>query len=345
MSSSFGKITAVLDEPIDKVSEELVTLINKYIKPPEPVTSNDIYVRTMQVVSDEINSFGGRFPADEHPRLASLLIDSPVLIGHRKDKLPIGRNFHTVFINRDGRQWIKSYFYWLKSAAGSESLRENIDGGIYKECSIGFTYLFPECSVCGDDIRRCDHQPLQRFINGGVESVTHFNYRKIERVLETSLVYRGALPDTRVTKDLNELGQSFSQFLNEEYKLNTAAYLLEKYPYSDHARLTISGGDKSIQLLLRQFNINRLNKGIRFQAELNKTIAPLSGAIVFGQGGVATSKIIGGSLVFELSGSLSGQFILERANIEGQKTFLFSKVREPIESTSLTPELAGNTNQ
>jgi hypothetical protein len=76
---------------------------------------------------------------------------------------------------------------------------ENIDGGIYKECSIGFTFALPECSICGDDIRTCEHEPMGTY---GDDQTCHFNYRKIERVLETSLVYRGAIPETGVTREL-----------------------------------------------------------------------------------------------------------------------------------------------
>ncbi|MGH8015442.1 MAG: hypothetical protein ACREBV_04570, partial [Candidatus Zixiibacteriota bacterium] len=70
MGASFGKITAVLTEPINDIPDELIAQLNKTIKPPQPVTAGDIYVRAMLVVSDEINSFGGRFPADEHTHLA-----------------------------------------------------------------------------------------------------------------------------------------------------------------------------------------------------------------------------------------------------------------------------------
>jgi len=42
MSASFGKITAHPAEPIEKVSDELVALINKKIKPPQPVASADV---------------------------------------------------------------------------------------------------------------------------------------------------------------------------------------------------------------------------------------------------------------------------------------------------------------
>ncbi len=210
MSASLGRITARLVHPDEETySQDLVDLINENIKPPTPVNKEDVYIGAMYVVSDEVNSFGGRFPPEEHERLAHLLVDSPVMVGHRKDKLPIGRNFHAAVVERDGKSWVKSYFYWLKSTDGAESLRENIEGGIYKECSIGFTFLFPECSLCGKDIRTCPHEPFQRYVTEDDDKgdpVT-FNYRQIERVLETSLVYRGALPDTSVSKEL-ELSES-----------------------------------------------------------------------------------------------------------------------------------------
>lgn len=202
MSADIGRITARLAEQEQTITDELIRLINDNIDPPEPLEKLDVYVRAMYVVSDEVNSFGGCFPADEHDVLCRLLVDSPVMVGHRKDRLPIGRNFHAAVVERQGRQWIKSYFYWLRSATGAETLRENIDGGIYKECSIGFTFLKPECSICGKDIRTCEHTPLAKYGKEDGEVTCHFNYRQIERVLETSLVYRGAVPATSISKEL-----------------------------------------------------------------------------------------------------------------------------------------------
>ncbi|MBD3402788.1 hypothetical protein GF420_07820 [candidate division GN15 bacterium] len=202
MTARLGRIVARLAEPVEQVSAELVRKINENINPPTPVTADDVFVRAMYVVSDQVNSFGGRFPADEHARLAELLVDSPVLAGHRKDKLPLARTFHAVTLSKDNVHWVKSYFYWVRAADGADSLRDNIDGGLFKECSIGFTFSFAECSICGRDIRRCDHQPLEQYELDGVTKDCHFNYRQIDRVLETSLVYRGATPGTRVSREL-----------------------------------------------------------------------------------------------------------------------------------------------
>ena len=111
MTASYGRVIAQLAEPDEDVPAELIDLINSNVRPPAKVSTADVYIRAMYVVSDQVNSFGGRFPVDEHQTVARLLVDSPVLVGHRKDKLPVGRNFHAVTIERDQRPWVKSYFY------------------------------------------------------------------------------------------------------------------------------------------------------------------------------------------------------------------------------------------
>jgi hypothetical protein len=202
MAASYGRVIAQLAESDEGVPAELIDLINTNIQPPEKISATDVYIRAMYVVSDQVNSFGGRFPIDEHASVARLLVDSPVLVGHRKDKLPVGRNFHATTVERDHHPWVKSYFYWLRSSDGAEQLKDNIDGGIYKECSVAFTFQLPECSICGNDIRKCTHQLFETYDRNGVAEKCCFNYRRIEKVLETSLVYRGAVPDTLVSKDL-----------------------------------------------------------------------------------------------------------------------------------------------
>ena len=203
MECLLGNLEAKLLEKEEIPSDELISLINSRIKPPVEVRKDDIFIRAMFLISDQVNSYGGCFPSDEHENLARLLIDSPVLVGHTKDKLPIARNFKAEQIKKDDINWIKVWFYWLKESSGSLSLKENIDHGIYKECSIGFTFEFPECSVCSQDMRRCQHIPFKSYTVPDCRTrPAHFNYRKISKVLETSLVYRGALPNTSITNDL-----------------------------------------------------------------------------------------------------------------------------------------------
>lgn len=93
MEELLAYVGAELKKPEEEISDELVFLINSRIQPPKPVTKEEIFVRTMFLVSDEINTYGGRFPLEELHHLTDLVIDSPVMVGHTKEKLPIARNF------------------------------------------------------------------------------------------------------------------------------------------------------------------------------------------------------------------------------------------------------------
>ena len=174
---------------------ELMALINQRIKPPILLRSEDVHIRSLRLISDEVNDHGGRFPVEEYGPLCALLIDTPVLIGHDRTRLPVARNFDARPAVQ-GRSWIEVSFYWLRSPHG-DRLAADIDSGIVKEGSIGFEFRLPRCSVCGQDIRTCDHIPGHEYADAtGQSQSAHYEYRQITRVLETSLVYRGATPGT-----------------------------------------------------------------------------------------------------------------------------------------------------
>ncbi|MBI3872168.1 MAG: hypothetical protein HY304_03715 [candidate division Zixibacteria bacterium] len=177
---------------------EWVRLINERIHPPVPVGAADVHVRMLRLVSDEVNDHGGRFPRDEHVRLCELLIDTPVLIGHDRTHLPVARNFAARCVDSGGRQWVEVWFYWLRGdGANHDQLAADIDAGLVKEGSIGFEFRKPQCSICARDIRTCDHVPDHEYADAqGSMQTAHYEYRDIVRVLETSLVYRGATPGT-----------------------------------------------------------------------------------------------------------------------------------------------------
>ena len=183
----------------DEALAGLVAEINRVVDPPVAVAASGVFIRAMEVISDEVNEHGGRFSPDEFARLCELIIDSPVLVAHDRRQLPVARNFKAAVVERDGRPWVKVWFYWPKDAAGAQDLASRIDSGVIREVSIGFEFKCPECSVCGADIRQCEHRPFgeYRHADGSVRPA-HYLYRDIVRVLETSLVYRGATPGTRI---------------------------------------------------------------------------------------------------------------------------------------------------
>ena len=182
--------------PRDRV-DFLVSQINKNIRPPRKATLDNVNIRVMYLLNDLVNSHGGRFRRADLVSLSRLIIDTPVLIGHDRSSAPTARNFHAEPEQKGKILWLKSYFYWPKSNDGEpDQLLEKIDSGILKECSISFVYTTPECSDCGQDIRNCPHE-------ADAGNGTHFIYKGITQVLETSLVSRGSVKGTYITDRLS----------------------------------------------------------------------------------------------------------------------------------------------
>jgi hypothetical protein len=228
MENLSGCLVAKLADKSEIYEQTLVEELNRNINPPKPVAFGDVYIRAMYIVSDQVNSQGGRFAEADLERLGTLLVDSPVMVGHQRDSLPVARNFKAVATDIDGRPWVKSYFYWMKDSDGADDLKHNIDGGIYKECSLSFLFGFPECSICGKDIRHCRHMPFQEYEVAGRTEIAHFFYREVEKVLETSLVFRGAIPDTSITDKLSSaerqaLEEASPHFHKSDDRQSTAA--------------------------------------------------------------------------------------------------------------------------
>ncbi len=191
--------------------QTLVDEINSVIKPAQAATLENVYLGLLHAASNEVNVQGGCFDEAELTNLAQLIVDVPVLIGHKKQELPIGRVFKAEIVTRKGLPWLRAYFYWHRQQAGAEQLKAGIDAGIYRECSLGFLYGKPECGICGQDMRNCRHRVNENVRVGGREVKAFYFYRKIERVLEVSLVYRGAVAGTSVST-LSQAANSRSEF-------------------------------------------------------------------------------------------------------------------------------------
>jgi hypothetical protein len=183
------------ENPNDRL-DYLVNLINDKIKPPKRLTTGDVNVRAIYLANDLVNSHGGCFTESELIKLTELIVDTPVLIGHDRSSAPLARTFHAEILNHDDVLWLKSYFYWPKAVESShDEFLKMIDSGVYKECSIAFSYEFPECSKCGKDIRSCPHD---------IGTDNHFYYTGINQVLETSVVYKGSVKGTFITDKLSK---------------------------------------------------------------------------------------------------------------------------------------------
>lgn len=220
------KQKAALAAPPTGSTAELVELINSRVGPNRLLENDDVFIRKMLLASDQVNSFGGRFDKNELVKMADLVVNCPVLVGHNHQKLPVARNFKAELVEKTGVTWLATHFYWLAESDGAKNLLQNIDGGIYKEVSAAFLFEMPECSVCGRDIRSCEHIPFRRYASPAAgREPAFFWYRNVTKILETSLVYRGAVPGTKITVPTAEAAaqnQEFFGTITAERKLVAA---------------------------------------------------------------------------------------------------------------------------
>jgi hypothetical protein len=176
-----------------KVSKRDLDLIQRLPNPPLlPLTEDDIYVRRCRLAGEVIDSHGGCFRGEDLTTLLKLTWGAPTLIGHNRQTVGVGRFFGGRIEEHQGHRYIVPKFYWLKAHSKAEDLRVNIDGGIYSEASIAFTFRHPTCSICGEDIRSCQHWPGEEYDS----QTCFFYYDGIDQVMEGSIVYRGATPGT-----------------------------------------------------------------------------------------------------------------------------------------------------
>lgn len=178
----------------DVEANHLEKINNLSPSPPVEVQQDHIHVRAMKLTGDKLNSQLGRFHTEDLSSLAEMTVGAPVLIGHNKGGAPIARFFDGKA--QDG--FTINAFYFPRGTVGNE-LANNIDMGIFSEASISFTCEKLACSECDNDIRmpKCSHMP-------GKDGVFYW-YEQIGRVLEGSIVYRGAHPDTGMVRDFVQL--------------------------------------------------------------------------------------------------------------------------------------------
>lgn len=247
-----------IDNP-DRRKAFLIDKINEVIKPPRAATDKNVNIRAMYLLNDLVNSHGGRFDGEELSELCKLILDTPVMIGHNRAEAPLARTFCAELEEKDGVLWLKSYFYWPRKENGTaDEILEKIDSGILKECSISFVYTFPECSVCGEDMRKCAHEIN---LSSDDNDRQFFYYKGVKEVLETSLVYKGSVKGTFVTDKLSRPDKAqIAVSLNNHKKVisllkpgngHAALYSLGR-EWSD--RLDISFEDNDIKATIARKN-------------------------------------------------------------------------------------------
>lgn len=193
-----GPVTAARESTGENDVAQIAQLPNP---PLAPLTECDIHVRRCRLAGDAVDTQFGCFRSHDLQKLLELTHGAPALIGHNRQTVAVARFFGGSVEEFGGHRYIVPKFYWPRAHSAAEDFRVLLDAGIISEASIAFTFEKPSCSICGKDIRECEHEPGAHY---GLK-LCHYFYDGLDRVLEGSFVYRGAEPGTGILSEISDL--------------------------------------------------------------------------------------------------------------------------------------------
>lgn len=192
--------------PTDKQLEK----INKLAK--KPLQKEEVFVFQDKLVGDMI--IPNRYIKIHKTALEDFKRDAitgvPLLLDHSwmpdgilglggrpKMAIPYGRTFNGVIRKGDaeGEDWaLYADTYLIRGmeidGISTDSLIQGVESGTFSDSSIGWSTERLECSICGEDIRGCEHYPGEEYEGELCYSVA----RRPASLWENSLVFSGAYP-------------------------------------------------------------------------------------------------------------------------------------------------------
>lgn len=171
---------------LDHLDEDTMPAVNHFAL--RPLTPEEVAVFTLDLCHDQVDRHFSRFPEEELERISRMTPGRPLMERHDlRGSLPRGTFFRSHLHRQDGRVSVRPEVYVLRTPQNHDFIL-NIEGGVYRETSIGFSFRLPECSVCGKDLRTCAHIPGRAY--GG--HPCHFIMRDVLEVIEGSVVPAGS---------------------------------------------------------------------------------------------------------------------------------------------------------
>ena len=168
--------------------EGLLAQVNSFAL--RPLALEEFVVFTMDLCHNQMDRHFSRFPDEELERINRMVPGRPLMERHDlRGTLPRGTFFRSALHNDEarGRLSVRPDVYVLRTPDNSGFIL-NIEGGVYRETSIGFSFRTPECAICGKDLRTCDHVPGRTY----GDAVCHYVMRDVLEVIEGSVVPTGS---------------------------------------------------------------------------------------------------------------------------------------------------------
>jgi hypothetical protein len=180
--------------------EALLAQVNAFAL--RPLATDEFVVFTMDLCHNQMDRHFSRFPDEELEKINKMTPGRPLMERHDlRGTLPRGTFFRSVLHNDEarGRLSVRPDVYVLRTPDNAGFIL-NIEGGVYRETSIGFSFRTPECAICGKDLRTCDHVPGRTY----GDAVCHYVMRDVLEVIEGSVVPTGSQGTAFVPRSRNE---------------------------------------------------------------------------------------------------------------------------------------------
>ncbi len=160
--------------------------VNRYAL--RPLQREEFEVFTLDLCNDRVDRHHSRFPVDELHKIHGMVPGRPLMERHDlKGSLPRGTFFRSMLHRGDEGLSVRPDVYVLRTRENEDFIL-NIEGGVYRDTSMGFAFRTPECSVCDKDLRTCSHVPGRSY----GDETCHYLMRDVLEVMEGSVVPSGS---------------------------------------------------------------------------------------------------------------------------------------------------------
>ena len=181
-----GILVGMREHALSAEGDEVAGSVNRFAL--RPLKPEEFVVFTLDLCHNQVDRHFSRFPEEELERINGMVPGRPLMERHDlRGTLPRGTFFRSD-LHRDGEKVsVRPDVYVLRTKDNADFIL-NIEGGVYRETSIGFSFRMPECSVCGRDLRACDHVPGRTY----GDAQCHYVMRDVIEVIEGSVVPSGS---------------------------------------------------------------------------------------------------------------------------------------------------------
>jgi len=174
------------DVPDTAAEDQVTEAVNLFSL--RPLERREFAVFRLDLCHNQVDRHFSRFPEEELEKIDRMAPGRPLMERHDlRGSLPRGTFFRSQLHHSGGVVSVRPDVYVLRTADNADFIL-NIEGGVYRETSIGFSFRTPECSICQKDLRACAHVPGRSY--GG--EACFFTMRDVLEVIEGSVVSSGS---------------------------------------------------------------------------------------------------------------------------------------------------------